>query len=73
MSCGLKGYEGANETFKEKIYRFINKYSHSAAIEIDEDSSENLLGESQNIIGDIFTWLQEVNEIHFNEMLEAVA
>lgn len=73
MNCGLNGCEITDEATKEKIYRFINKYSHSAVIEINEDSSENLLGESQNVIGDIFTWLQEVDEIHYNEMLEVVA
>ncbi|WP_445360193.1 AAA family ATPase [Microbulbifer sp. EKSA005] len=73
MNCGLNGCEITDEATKEKIYRFINKYSHSAVIEINEDSSENLLGESQNVIGDIFTWLQEVDEVHYNEMLEVVA
>lgn len=73
MNCGLNGCEITDEATKEKIYRFINKYSHSAVIEINEESSENLLGESQNVIGDIFTWLQEVDEIHYNEMLEVVA
>ncbi|MBD3586432.1 AAA family ATPase [Salinimonas sp. HHU 13199] len=73
MSCGLNGCKITDEATKEKIYRFINKYSHSAVIEINEDSSENLLGESQNVIGDIFTWIQEVDDIHYNEMLEVVA
>lgn len=73
MNCGLIGCEFTDEVTKEKIYRFINKYSHSAVIEINEDSSENLIGESPNVIGDIFTWLQEVDETHYNEMLEVVA
>ncbi len=72
MSCGLTGCKITDEATKEKIYRFINKYSHSAVIEINEDSSENLLGESQNVIGDIFKWLQEVDETHYSEMLEVV-
>ena len=72
MACGLKGCEVTDETTKEKIYRFINKYSHSVVIEINEDSSENLVGESQNVISDIFTWLQEVDEVHYSEMLEVV-
>ncbi|EGM67952.1 AAA family ATPase [Shewanella sp. HN-41] len=73
MSCGLTGCKITDEATKEKIYRFINKYSHSAVIEINEDSSENLLGESQNVIGDIFKWLHEVDETHYSEMLEVVA
>jgi len=70
MADGLKGCETTDEVKKEKIYRFINKYSHSLAIEVNEDSSENLIGESQNVIGDIFTWLREVDEVHYEEMLE---
>ena len=73
MTCGLNGCEVTDEVTKEKIYRFINKYSHSVVIEINEDSSENLVGESQNVIGDIFTWLQEVDEVHYNEMIEVIA
>ena len=72
MACGLNGCQTTDEATKEKIYRFINKYSHSAVIEINEDSSENLLGESQNVINDIFTWLHEVDEVHCNEMVEVV-
>lgn len=72
MTCGLKGCVATDESTKEKIYRFINKYSHSIVIEINEDSSENLAGESQNVIDDIFSWIKEVDEVHFNEMLEVV-
>jgi wobble nucleotide-excising tRNase len=72
MDCGLKACKVTDENIKEKIYRFINKYSHSAVIEINEDSSENLVGESQNVIGNIFAWIKEVDEVHYNEMLEVV-
>lgn len=72
MNCGLNGCQVTDEATKEKIYRFINKYSHSIVIEINEDSSENLVGESVNVIGDIFTWLQEVDEVHYKEMLEVI-
>jgi wobble nucleotide-excising tRNase len=72
MSCGLSGCQLTDEATKEKIYRFINKYSHSIVIEVNEDSSENLVGESINVIGDIFAWLQEVDEVHYKEMLEVI-
>lgn len=67
---------GCTETTKdvqEKIYRFINKYSHSAVIEIDDDSVENLQGEGQALIGAIFTWMKEVDAIHYSEMCDLVA
>lgn len=73
MNCGLSGCQVTDEVTKEKIYRFINKYSHSIVIEVNEDSSENLVGESTNVIDDIFTWLQEVDEVHYKEMLEVIS
>ena len=72
MTCGLHGCQRTDENIKEKIYRFINKYSHSIVIEVNEDSSENLVGESQSIINDIFEWMKEVDVIHYNEMLEVI-
>lgn len=67
---------GCTETTKdvqEKIYRFINKYSHSAVIEIDDDSVENLQGEGQAVIGAIFSWMKEVDATHYSEMCDLVA
>ncbi|MES1934665.1 hypothetical protein T35B1_18773 [Salinisphaera shabanensis T35B1] len=72
MTSGLNGCEVTDAVTKEKIYRFINKYSHSAVIEVNEESSENLVGESVNVISDIFTWVQEVDSVHYEEMLEVV-
>lgn len=57
---------------QEKIYRFINKYSHSAVIEIDDDSAENLQGEGQAVIGAIFSWMEEVDPTHYSEMCDLV-
>lgn len=72
MKQGLKGCVKTDELIKERIYRFINKYSHSIVIEVDHDSSDNLMGESHNVLKDIFNWLQEVDEHHYNEMVEVV-
>lgn len=71
-----KAQAGCTETTKdvqEKIYRFINKYSHSAVIEIDDDSVENLQGEGQAVIGAIFSWMKEVDATHYEEMCNLVA
>ncbi|UWS35369.1 AAA family ATPase [Erwinia pyrifoliae] len=54
---------------KEKVYRFINKYSHSAVIEMNDDIAENLMGEGRNVIGDIFSWIEEIDKIHYDEMV----
>lgn len=68
---GLTGCTLTTPQTKEKIYRFINKYSHNALIEIGEDSPENLVGESHNVIADIFTWMKEVDCTHYEQMVSA--
>ncbi|WP_236234727.1 ATP-binding protein [Pseudomonas tohonis] len=70
MDAGLKDCTITTPELKEKIYRFINKYSHSDVIEITEESSENLAGESHNVIGNIFQWMEEVDKKHYDEMIQ---
>ena len=58
-------------SFKEKeeyIYRFINKYSH--AQDFDNDSSDNKLDEGVNVTKDILSLIKEIDEIHYEEMIE---
>lgn len=72
MEVGLKDCTITTPEIKEKIYRFINKYSHSDVIEITEESAENLAGESHSVIGNIFQWLEEVDKKHYDEMIQVV-
>lgn len=58
---------------REKIYRFINKYSHSAVIEISEDAAENLQGEGQSVIKEIFNWIEEADTTHYGQMKDLVS
>lgn len=58
---------------KEKIRKFINQYSHNDLIETNEDFVENLIGEGVAVISDIFDWINELDEKHYQEMIEAVA
>ncbi len=70
MDAGLEGCTITTVELKEKIYRFINKYSHSDVIEITEESAENLAGESHSVLNNIFQWIEEVDKKHFDEMVE---
>lgn len=70
MDAGLEGCTITTAELKEKIYRFINKYSHSDIIEITEESAENLAGESHSVLNNIFQWIEEVDKKHFDEMVE---
>lgn len=69
MDAGLKDCTITTPELKEKIYRFINKYSHSDVIEITEESAENLVGESHSVVGNIFQWMEEVDKKHYDEMV----
>lgn len=73
MESGLKNCVITTPETKEKIYRFINKYSHSDVIEINEEAAENLAGESHSIIGDIFKWIEEIDKVHYSEMVEVAS
>lgn len=70
MDAGLQGCTITTTELKEKIYRFINKYSHSDVIEITEESAENLAGESHSVLNNIFQWIEEADKKHFDEMVE---
>lgn len=63
---------GEDPVKKERLYRFVNKYSHSLALHIDETSTENVLGESTNVISEIFETMKELDETHYNEMVEVI-
>lgn len=58
---------------KEKIRKFINEYSHNDLIEINEDFVENLIGESTDVISDIFDWIKELDAQHYREMVDATS
>lgn len=58
---------------KEKIRKFINEYSHNDLIETNEDFVENLIGEGVSVISDIFNWINELDEKHYQEMMEVVS
>jgi wobble nucleotide-excising tRNase len=58
---------------KEKIRKFINGYSHNDLIETNEDFVENLIGEGVSVISDIFDWINELDEKHYQEMMDVVS
>lgn len=57
---------------REKILKFVNQYSHSDLIATNEDSIENLMGESPAVIEDIFSWMKELDNRHYEEMMDVV-
>lgn len=69
MEAGLK----EEPEFCEKIYRFINKYSHSQVIDFYEGMDDNILSESQTIVQDILEKIiKRLDRNHYDEMLSVV-
>ncbi|MCQ6956989.1 AAA family ATPase [Mucilaginibacter aquariorum] len=55
---------------REKVYRFINKYSHNQQIEFHETPIDNLLGEGDNIIHHVLEIVEKLDKAHYDEMEE---
>lgn len=55
---------------REKVYRFINKYSHSDHIEAFDNSIDNLLSESDNIAKDVLKIIKRLDKKHYEELIE---
>jgi wobble nucleotide-excising tRNase len=58
---------------QERIRKFINQYSHSDFIDTDHNFAENVAGESVAVITDVFTWMDEMDSTHFQEMMQSIA
>ena len=58
------------DTVREKVYRFINKYSHNQIIDFHDSPVDNLLGEGENITQLIFDIMEKSDKNHFDEMQE---
>jgi wobble nucleotide-excising tRNase len=72
--CGAatKKSKEIDSVASEKIYRFINKYSHSVSIEMTGEATENTQGESGQVVQQIFEWIKELDDTHYEEMLAAI-
>ena len=68
----IESSQNLRDEGKEKILRFINRYSHHDSIETDESFVENLIGESAVVVSDIFQLIKELDGRHYQEMIEVV-
>ncbi|PMO04348.1 hypothetical protein BCT19_01300 [Vibrio splendidus] len=68
---GVRGFPAIKAEDVEKVYRFINKYSHNQEIEL-EDNADNLLGESPAVLNTILGMVKAIDEAHYREMESVV-
>jgi wobble nucleotide-excising tRNase len=55
---------------KERIYWFVQKYSHSDRIETHETIPDNLFSEGHNVLRDIIDLIKEIEPEHYNELIQ---
>lgn len=73
FNTAVSASQNPEDEGKEKIRKFINEYSHNDLIETNEDFVDNLIGEGVSVISDIFDWINELDEKHYQEMMEVVS
>jgi len=73
FNTAVSASQNPEDEGKEKIRKFINEYSHNDLIETNEDFVENLIGEGVTVISDIFDWINELDEKHYQEMIDVVS
>ncbi|MEO3864041.1 AAA family ATPase [Rheinheimera fenheensis] len=73
FNTAVSASQNPEDEGKEKIRKFINEYSHNDLIETNEDFVESLIGEGVSVISDIFDWINELDEKHYQEMMEVVS
>ncbi|WP_337522561.1 AAA family ATPase [Dialister invisus] len=71
LNAALPGND--NDIVREKIYKFINIYSHEKKIDVFTGlDTEVLDASSQTVINDILKMIKELDETHYNAMVEKV-
>lgn len=68
MQLGLK--KGITIQQKERIFYFVNKYSHLDRIESFDNTIETLFEESKNVVNDVLLLIKKVDEDHYKSMLK---
>lgn len=57
---------------RERVYRFVNKYSHALFVPTDESAADIVVGESGDIVTQVFSIIQELDPVHYREMQAVV-
>lgn len=63
----------SDKEMKDKIYRFINKYSHNQVIDYSDGPIDNLLGEGNAIVKAVLQVVENLDNTHYSEMVEVCA
>ena len=62
-----------NDIERERIYKFINIYSHYKKIDVFEELDTDILDSSnQMIINDVLSMIENLDAVHYNAMVDKV-
>lgn len=71
LQAALPGKE--NDIVREKIYKFVNVYSHEKKIDVFEELDTDILDASnQSVIDDILLMMQKLDKKHYEAMVDKV-
>ena len=71
LLAALPGKE--NDIVRERIYKFVNVYSHEKKIDVFEELDTDILDASnQSVINDILSMMQKLDIKHYEAMVEKV-
>jgi len=59
-------------TMKDRIYKFINEYSHGDKIESFDATIDNISSESKHIIEDLLKIVKRIDRKHYEELIEII-
>lgn len=57
---------------RERVYRFVNRYSHNLEIEVEGAVADSVFGESAEVVRQVLEVFDEVDPVHFQEMVSLV-
>ncbi|MGI6525360.1 MAG: AAA family ATPase [Bdellovibrionota bacterium] len=64
--------EGVSAEMMERLKRFTDRYSHSNVFEVDSESIGNLVSEGPQVVSTVLKVMEELDPLHYKEMLEVV-
>ena len=71
LNVALPGKE--NDIVRERIYKFVNVYSHDKKINVFEELDTDILdGNSQMVINDILDMIQKLDQVHYDSMVDKI-
>ena len=72
MLDGCAGH-GFDQTVIDKVFKFINAYSHNQVVEFHDSSADNLLAEGYNVTADVLSIMETVDKVHYDELVQECA